>query len=523
MNKKAIYAALMFVLTMSSGNASAQQLPYQNPALSAHERAVDLCGRLTLEEKASLMLDDSPAIPRLGIKRFQWWSEALHGVANMGDVTVFPEPIGMAASFNDRMVYSVFDATSDEMRAKWNELQQKGGDVTRFHALSVWTPNVNIFRDPRWGRGQETYGEDPYLTSRMGCAVVRGLQGPEDTKYRKLWACAKHYAIHSGPEWARHTDNITDVTPRDLWETYMPAFKSLVQDANVAEVMCAYQRIDGAPCCSNARYERQILRDEWGFKGLITSDCGAINDFYVPGRHGTAKTPTEATAQAIGAGTDVECGSVYRSLPEAVKTGLISEEKVNESLKRLLIARFRLGDFDQDENVPWTQIPSSVIASKAHKDLAEKMAEEGIVLLQNRNNLLPLKSSGMKLVVMGPNANDSIMQWGNYSGYPTSTTTILQGIRKYVKDAKYIPACTLTRNEVSESRFNLLTSADGSKGMKATYWNNAEMKGEPVATAVMTSPINQSNGGNTVFAPGVNLTNFSADTRACLLRKRMKP
>jgi beta-glucosidase len=225
MNKKVIYAALMFVVTMSSGNASAQQLPYQNPALSAHERAVDLCGRLTLEEKASLMLDDSPAIPRLGIKRFLWWSEALHGVANMGDVTVFPEPIGMAASFNDRMVYRVFDATSDEMRAKWNELQQKGGDVTRFHALSVWTPNVNIFRDPRWGRGQETYGEDPYLTSRMGCAVVRGLQGPEDTKYRKLWACAKHYAIHSGPEWARHTDNITDVTPRDLWETYMPAGK----------------------------------------------------------------------------------------------------------------------------------------------------------------------------------------------------------------------------------------------------------------------------------------------------------
>lgn len=210
MNKNVIYAALMFVVTMSSGNASAQQFPYQNPALSAHERAVDLCGRLTLEEKASLMLDDSPAIPRLGIKRFQWWSEALHGVANMGDVTVFPEPIGMAASFNDRMVYRVFDATSDEMRAKWNELQQKGGDVTRFHALSVWTPNVNIFRDPRWGRGQETYGEDPYLTSRMGCAVVRGLQGPEDTKYRKLWACAKHYAIHSGPEWARHTDNITE-------------------------------------------------------------------------------------------------------------------------------------------------------------------------------------------------------------------------------------------------------------------------------------------------------------------------
>ena len=526
MKKKIIFASL--AMMVMPGALLAQQLPYQNPSLSAHERAVDLCGRLTLEEKASLMLDDSPAIPRLGIKRFQWWSEALHGVANMGDVTVFPEPIGMAASFNDRMVYSVFDATSDEMRAKWNELQQKGGDVTRFHALSVWTPNVNIFRDPRWGRGQETYGEDPYLTTKMGLAVVNGLQGQtfdgkpmsapgvlastssQSPQYVKLLACAKHFAVHSGPEWNRHSFNVEDLPERDLWETYLPAFKSLVQDGNVAEVMCAYQRIDGAPCCSNARYERQILRDEWGFKGLITSDCGAINDFYVPGRHGTAKTPVEATAQAIGAGTDVECGSVYRSLPEAVKTGMISEEKVNESLKRLLEARFRLGDFDQDEQVAWTQIPSSVIASKAHKDLAEKMAEEGIVLLQNRNNLLPLKSAGMKIVVMGPNANDSIMQWGNYSGYPTSTTTILQGIRKYVKDAKYIPACTLTGNEVTESKFNLLTSTDGSKGMKATYWNNSEMKGEPVATAMMTSPINQSNGGNTVFAPGVNLTNFSA-------------
>ena len=416
---------------------------------------------------------------------------------------------------------------SDEARAKAQEAK-KSGNIKRYQSLSFWTPNINIFRDPRWGRGQETYGEDPYLTTRMGLAVVNGLQGQtfdgkpmsapgvlatpssQAPQYVKLLACAKHFAVHSGPEWNRHSFNVEDLPERDLWETYLPAFKSLVQDGNVAEVMCAYQRIDGAPCCSNARYERQILRDEWGFKGLITSDCGAINDFYVPGRHGTAKTPAEATAQAIGAGTDVECGSVYRSLPEAVKTGMVSEEKVNESLKRLLIARFRLGDFDKDENVPWTQIPSSVIASKAHKDLAEKMAEEGIVLLQNRNNLLPLKSVGMKIVVMGPNANDSIMQWGNYSGYPTSTTTILQGIRKYVKDAKYIPACTLTGNEVTESKFNLLTSTDGSKGMKATYWNNSEMKGEPVATAMMTSPINQSNGGNTVFAPGVNLTNFSA-------------
>ena len=520
---------MLAVVTSMALSASAQGLgnrqtlnllPYQNPNLTAESRAEDLLSRLTLEEKTKLMMDTSPAIARLGIPQFQWWNEALHGVGRNGFVTVFPITMHMAASWDDNLLYQVFTAVSDEARAKAQEAK-KSGNIKRYQSLSFWTPNINIFRDPRWGRGQETYGEDPYLTTRMGLAVVNGLQGQtfdgkplpvpgssssdQAPKYVKLLACAKHFAVHSGPEWNRHSFNIENLPERDLWETYLPAFKSLVQDAHVAEVMCAYQRIDGAPCCANARYEHQILRDEWGFKGLITSDCGAINDFYVKGRHETAKSPAEATAQAIGTGTDVECGSVYRSLPEAVKSGMISEEKVNESLRRLLVARFRLGDFDKDENVGWTQIPSSVIASQEHKDLALKMAEEGIVLLQNKNELLPLQSH-QKIVVMGPNANDSIMQWGNYSGYPTATTTILQGIRNYVKgDVKYIPACTLTRNEVSESRFNLFD-----KGMRATYWNNPNMQGEPVATATYTAPINLSNGGNTVFAPGVNLTDFSA-------------
>src|SRR5574344_1036417 len=345
--KQTILSALFFcALTINA------QLPYQNIHLSPEERATDLCGRLTLDEKATLMCNASPAIARLGIPSFEWWSEGLHGVGRNGYATVFPATIGMAASFDDDLLYRIYEAVSDEARVK-NTLARKTGVLRRYQGLSFWTPNINIFRDPRWGRGQETYGEDPYLTTRMGLAVVRGLQGPEGHRYTKLLACAKHFAVHSGPEWNWHSFNVENLRERDLWETYLPAFKSLVQDGNVAEVMCAYQRIDGAPCCSNARYERQILRDEWGFKGLITSDCGAINDFYVPGRHGTAKTPTEATAQAIGAGTDVECGSVYRSLPEAVKTGMISEEKVNESLKRLLEARFRLGDFDQDEQVAW--------------------------------------------------------------------------------------------------------------------------------------------------------------------------
>lgn len=433
MNKNVIYAVLLFISPMFAGNVSAQQLPYQNPALSAHERAVDLCGRLTLEEKASLMLDDSPAIPRLGIKRFQWWSEALHGVANMGDVTVFPEPIGMAASFNDRMVYRVFDATSDEMRAKWNELQQKGGDVTRFHALSVWTPNVNIFRDPRWGRGQETYGEDPYLTSRMGCAVVRGLQGPEDTKYRKLWACAKHYAVHSGPEWARHTDNITDVTPRDLWETYMPAFKSLVQDAKVREVMCAYQRWDDEPCCGNTRLLQQILRDEWGFKYLVVSDCGAVTDFW--SSHKVSSNARNAAAKGVLAGTDVECGYnyAYKSVPEAVKYGALTEDEVDKHVIRLLEGRFDLGEMDDNKIVSWSKIPVSVLCSKAHRQLSLDMALQTMTLLQNKNEVLPLNKKVKKIAFIGPNVDNEPMMWGNYNGTPRQTITILDGIRSRLK------------------------------------------------------------------------------------------
>ena len=538
MKKQLLSLAVLASMTLtstaqvSSSGQTRNLLPYQNPNLSAETRANDLLSRLTLEEKTKLMMDTSPAIARLGIPQFQWWNEALHGIGRNGFVTVFPITMHMAASWDDRLLYDVFTAVSDEARAKAQEAK-KSGNIKRYQSLSFWTPNINIFRDPRWGRGQETYGEDPYLTTRMGLAVVNGLQGQtfdgkplpvpgtssngnssnsNAPQYVKLLACAKHFAVHSGPEWNRHSFNIENLPERDLWETYLPAFKSLVQEGNVAEVMCAYQRIDGAPCCSNARYERQILRDEWGFKGLITSDCGAIRDFYTKGCHETAKTTAEATAQAIGAGTDVECGSVYRSLPEAVKTGLISEEKVNESLKRLLVARFRLGDFDKDENVGWTKIPSSVIASQAHKDLALKMAEEGIVLLQNKNNLLPLSKS-QKIVVMGPNANDSIMQWGNYSGYPTRTSTILQGIRQLAGgEVKYVPACTLTRNEVAESKFGqfFLSDKGTEKGMRATYWNNPDMKGEPVATATYTAPINLSNGGNTVFVPGVNLTDFSA-------------
>ena len=502
---------LTLLFSAATLTISAQSLPYQNPQLTPEQRADDLLPRLTLDEKVRLMMDTSPAIERLGIPQFQWWNEALHGIGRNGYATVFPITMGMAASWDDKLLHQVFTAVSDEARAKAQQAK-RSGNIKRYQSLSFWTPNINIFRDPRWGRGQETYGEDPYLTSKMGLAVVRGLQGyTYDGKplsdYKKLLACAKHFAVHSGPEWNRHSFNVEQLPERDLWETYLPAFKALVKEGEVAEVMCAYQRIDGEPCCANARYERQILRDEWGFQGLITSDCGAINDFYVPGRHDYSKDAAEAAAKGVLAGTDVECGSVYRRLPDAVKRGDISEADINRSLRRLLIARFQLGDFDNDNLVSWTKIPESVIASKQHKQLALDMARKSIVLLKN-NGVLPITNSS-KLIVMGPNANDSVMMWGNYSGYPTRTITALEGINKK-SSTQYIPGCGLTRNEAFESRFGEITSPLGSKGMQATYYNNIEMKGTPATTVTLTQPIRLSNGGNTVFAPGVNLEQFSA-------------
>ena len=498
--------------------ANAQVLPYQNPQLTAEQRADDLLGRLTLEEKVKLMMDTSPAIPRLGIPQFQWWNEALHGVGRNGFATVFPITMAMAASWDDALLHQVFTAVSDEARVKAQQAK-RSGNIQRYQSLSFWTPNINIFRDPRWGRGQETYGEDPYLTSKMGLAVVRGLQGVgyngEDlgvSKYRKLLACAKHFAVHSGPEWNRHTFNIENLPERDLWETYLPAFKALVQQGKVAEVMCAYQRIDGQACCAQSRYEQQILRNEWGFKGLITSDCGAIRDF-LPTWHHVAKDGAEASAKAVLAGTDVECGSEYKNLPAAVKRGDIKEADLDRSLRRLLIARFELGDFDSDELNAWTKIPESVVASKEHKELALQMARKGIVLLKN-NGVLPLTNEN--IVVMGPNANDSVMMWGNYAGYPTRTITALEGISEKGKvkseklKVKYIQGCGLTRNEAFDSRYAQVQGPLGYQGMQAIYWNNTEMKGKPVTTVHITNPIKLSNGGNTVFAPGVNLENFSA-------------
>ena len=503
---------------------AAQTYPYQNPALSARERAQDLCQRLTLEEKAQLMLDESPAIPRLGIRKFFWWSEALHGAANQGNVTVFPEPVGMAASFNPAMVYKVFDVASTEFRAQYNQRMLNGGEDEKFHSLSVWTPNVNIFRDPRWGRGQETYGEDPYLTSVMGTQVVRGLQGPETAKYRKLWACAKHYAVHSGPEYTRHSANLTNVEPRDFWETYLPAFKTLVEEAHVREVMCAYQRLDDDPCCGSSRLLQQILRDEWGFKYLVVSDCGAVSDFYTS--HKSSTDAVHGSAKAVLAGTDVECGYdyAYRSIPEAVRRGLLSEEEVNKHVVRLLEGRFDLGEMDDPALVEWSKIPYSAMSTRESAQKSLDMARQCIVLLQNKNNVLPLKAGKERIAVVGPNADNQPMMWGNYNGTPNHTITILDGIcgklkvkREKIAGGKssngkllYLPGCDLTYDQVMDCRLASECRSDGRAGLRGTFWNNMKMEGTPVCTQQYTTPLAVTTAGMHNFAPGVALSDFSA-------------
>ncbi len=490
---------------------SAQTLPYQNPDLTARERAVDLCSRLTLEEKAQLMLDESPAIPRMGIKKFFWWSEALHGAANMGNVTVFPEPVAMASSFNPDLLYCVFDVASTEFRAQYNERMLRGsGEDQKMRSLSVWTPNVNIFRDPRWGRGQETYGEDPYLTSVMGTQVVKGLQGPESSKYRKLWACAKHYAVHSGPEYTRHTANLTDVPVRDFWETYMPAFKTLVKDAKVREVMCAYQRLDDDPCCGSNRLLQQILRDEWGFKYLVVSDCGAVSDFYTS--HKSSSSPVTASAKATLAGTDVECGFgyAYKSIPEAVRRGLISEAEIDKHVVRLLEGRFDLGEMDDPSLVEWSKIPYSAMSTKESAQISLEMARQSLVLLQNKGNILPLKKNSEKIAVIGPNADNEPMMWGNYNGTPNQTVTILEGIKAKQKKLMYMQGCDLTYDKIMDSRLTKECSFGGKKGLKGTFWNNTQMEGQPVTSEYYTRPLAVTTAGMHYFAHGVQLEDFSA-------------
>ncbi|MDR3142002.1 MAG: glycoside hydrolase family 3 C-terminal domain-containing protein [Tannerellaceae bacterium] len=427
-----------------------QDFPFRNPDLPIEERINDLLGRLTLEEKVSQMMNQTPSIERLGIPEYDWWNEALHGVARAGRATVFPQSIAMAATFDDQALCETFEMISDEARAKYHQYQ-KDNEYDRYKGLTFWTPNINIVRDPRWGRGMETYGEDPYLTGRMGVAVVKGLQG-NDPKYFKTHACAKHYAVHSGPEWNRHEFDVT-VSPRDLWTTYLPAFEELVTVGNVQEVMCAYNRYDGKPCCNSDKLLIDILRNTWGYDNIILSDCGAIDDFWrkdakTP-RHETHPNAETASADAVRSGTDLECGGSYHALLKAVQDGLITEEELDVSLRRLFRGRFELGLFDPDSNVPYAGIPYSVVESPGHVAQALDMARKSMVLLKNKNNILPLNKEIKKIAVIGPNANDSVMLWANYNGFPSKTVTILEGIRNKASNAEviYELGCNHTTND----------------------------------------------------------------------------
>jgi len=418
---------------------------------SPEQRARELISKMSVEEKASLMVHPSAPIEQLGIPAYNWWNEALHGVARNGKATVFPQPIGMAASFDQALLEQVFTAASDEGRVK-NRQALKEGASGWYQGVTFWTPNINIFRDPRWGRGMETYGEDPYLTGQMGMAVVRGLQGPSDAKFLKAHACAKHFAVHSGPEWNRHTFN-AEVSERDLRETYLPAFKDLVTKADVQEVMIAYNRFRGVPCGANDFLINKILRGEWGYKGIVTSDCWAIADFR-PRFHNYSEDFPHAAAAALITGTDLNCGVAYEHIPEAVAKGLVSEDVVDRSLERLLAARIRLGELDGITE-PWDHLADDIVEGPAHLALARRMAQESLVLLTN-NGVLPLPADA-RVALLGPNADDREMLWGNYNAIPEFTVTLADALRARIPSLLVEKGCSLV---LDDTPFDIASLAD---------------------------------------------------------------
>jgi beta-glucosidase len=462
--------------------------PYLDTELSFEQRAADLVSRMTTDEKVSQVMNDAPAIPRLGVPKYEWWNEALHGVARAGAATVFPQAIGMAASFDADLMHEVAVAISDEARAKHHEYARRG-ERRRYQGLTFWSPNINIFRDPRWGRGQETYGEDPYLTTRMGVAFVKGLQG-DDPRYLKVSATAKHFAVHSGPEAERHT---FDVSPseRDLHETYLPAFRALVQEARVESVMGAYNRVNGESASASQRLLLDILRTEWGFKGHVVSDCGAIDDIYK--RHKIVDTAEKASALGITKGCDLECGSTYRALSGALTQGLLTERDLDVAVTRLMLTRMKLGLFDPPERVRYAQIPYSVNESAEHDRLARRMAQESIVLLKN-DGVLPLSRSVKTIAVIGPTADDVMTLLGNYYGTPANPVTLVAGIREavgsrakvlYARGTDLVPGRSDPRAASAiDSAYLRPAGATSERGLKGEYFRGRELAGAPVMTRV---------------------------------------
>ena len=510
--KKAIILAII-AITLSTNRVNAQtQYPWQNPQLSRSERVESLLGMLTPEEKVGLMMNKSISIDRLGIPSYNWWSEACHGVRQDG-YTVYPQPIGLAAAFSEKLVFDVFSQVSDEARANWNRSDHSVKHVGMGEVyypgnpeLTFWCPNVNIFRDPRWGRGQETCGEDPYLNAVLGVQTVLGMQDPKNG-YFKTHACAKHYAVHSGPEPLRHSMNV-EPTNRDLWETYLPAFKALVKKGNVREVMCAYQRFEGKPCCTSDRLLIDILRNKWDYKGIVLTDCDAINNFFNRGQHETHKDGLSASVDAVLNGTDLECGKVFMSLTEGLNKGLIEEDVLDSHLRNTLTGRFELGMFDPAEMLPWAKIPASDISSEKHDELATQAARESMVLLEN-SGVLPLSKNIKTLAVVGPNADDVELLNGNYGGTPTKNHqhSLLYGIRQALPNTNiiYHKACEL--NDEYTTIHHLQDFNDG-KGVKVEFWNNKELSGEPAKSGYYNE-LNFSTFGAWGFAEGINNDSLS--------------
>ena len=521
----------LFIIAISAmlGTAAMAQAkyPFLDTKLTNKERVENLLSLLTPEEKVGLMMNKSISIDRLGIPSYNWWSEACHGV-RQGGYTVYPQPIGMAAAFNAQLFYDVFSQVSDEARANWNRTDHN--DPKLFNVpmgviyypgnpeLTFWCPNVNIFRDPRWGRGQETCGEDPYLNAVLGVQTVLGMQGNDD-KYFKTHACAKHYAVHSGPEPLRHSMNV-EPTNRDLWETYLPAFKALVKKGNVREVMCAYQRFEGKPCCTSDRLLIDILRNKWGYDAIVLTDCDAINNFFNKGQHETHKDGLSASVDAVLNGTDLECGKVFMSLVEGLKKGLIKESDLDEHLRKTLMGRFELGMFDPADMLPWANLGPEVISSETNNDLATQAARESMVLLENKGNILPLSKGIKTLAVLGPNADDIELLNGNYGGTPTDNHkhSLLEGIKAAVPGAKviYQKACEL--NDEYRTIHHLQDFNDG-KGAKVEFWNTerSPFNGEAASAGEAITPVktayynelNFSTFGAWGFAEGVSDKNLS--------------
>lgn len=481
-------STIYFILfAMSLLYSCSEKLPYQDTSLTFEERTEDLVSRLTLEEKVNIMRYDSKEIKRLGIPAHNAWNECLHGVARSGKATVFPQAIGMAAMWDTDEMRTIADAISDEARAKHHEYASRGKRGI-YQGLTYWTPNINIFRDPRWGRGMETYGEDPYLTAELAIPFIKGLQG-EDEKYMKLVATAKHFAVHSGPESTRHS---FDVWPNeyDLLETYLPHFKRTVTEANVYSVMCAYQRFRGLPCCGS-EFLNDLLRNRWGFDGYIVSDCWAIRDFYEEKGHHVVATPEEAAAMAVKAGTDMNCGDTYSPhLLNAVKQGLLTEAELDVSVKRIILARMKLGQFDPQEMVSYASIPYSVVDSEEHQALADEVARKSMVLLKNEGNILPFRKDVKKVAVIGPNADDLEVLLGNYNGYPANPKTPLTGLKEKLPHAEvaFAQGCEVAAGlpyfSAVPSAYLYTDATLKENGMKAEYYDNKERKGKPKHTQV---------------------------------------